>query len=97
MITGESSRPFSDFCIDPPTTREIKEAINKQNRNKADFVDNIPLELYLEGGNAVTRNVTQLLQSIWAGELKTAVILLFKKGDKTNFELHRYLPSFECV
>ena len=43
-----------------------KKAISKLKRNKAAGLDTIHPELYLEGGNAITRNTTQLLQSIWS-------------------------------
>ena len=98
MITDDSSKPFSEVCIDPPTTWEVKEAIIKLKRKKDVGLDNIPPELYLDGGNGVTRNKTQLLQSIWASELmpsewKTSVVIhLFKKGDKTNCTNYRGNP-----
>ena len=77
------------------TTKELFWAINKLKRGKAAGPDNLPIGCCKETDQHHLQIVLDLINAYWNGEpmpieyTQAQVILLFKKGDKTNLANYR--------
>lgn len=71
-----------------PTIQEVENEILKLKNFKAPGIDNIPGELFKNGGNALCMEMHELIKRIWNDEQlpeewKTSVLCpIYKKGDK---------------
>ena len=86
--TEERAKPFENVSAGEPSEKEVAKAISKLKRNKAGGTAGIPPELLKDGGQPLTRRLTELLNLIWyskqiPNEWKIAIVVpVFKKGDK---------------
>jgi hypothetical protein len=78
-----------------PTEFEVRKEIHALKRNKSPGPDNLPPVLFIEGGEALTTALVNLLRKIWeSGEIpkdwcKSTVVPIFKKGTKSLCDNHR--------
>lgn len=81
-----------------PTLEEVQDAVREMKNNKAAGHDGIPAEVLKQAGPDLLSHIHTLLLKIWEEEkipaqFKDALIVsIFKKGDKTDWKLLRYLP-----
>ncbi|MGL5231889.1 MAG: reverse transcriptase domain-containing protein, partial [Fusobacteriaceae bacterium] len=79
----------------PPTEEEVELEIRLLQRNKAPGPDNIPSELFKEGGAYLIKSLVNLLKKIWESEqvpldwCKSTIIPIYKKGAKSSCDNHR--------
>lgn len=80
----------------PPTLAETVAAIKQLSSNKAPGADNLPAEIYKNGGTAVALKLTEIFKHIWIEgcvpqEFKDAKLihLYKKKGDRSLCDNHR--------
>ena len=78
-----------------PTEFEVRKVIQALKRNKSPGPDNLPPVLFIEGGEALTIALVNLLGKIWeSGEIpkdwcKSIIVPIFKKGTKSLCDNHR--------
>ncbi|MXP61705.1 hypothetical protein FD744_25325 [Pantoea sp. Taur] len=101
--TGEDfSASGRDNSLEPPDDEEITDAIDRLKNNKAPGVDELPAELFKNGGEQLTKRVQDIILSIWEEEAlpedwKKAVICpVFKKGDKLQCQNYRGISLLSC-
>lgn len=81
--------------VDEPTLEEVEAVILKQKNGKAAGSDNLPAELFKNGGDALCDRMHELLLRVWRTESmpeewKLGVICpLYKKGDKMDCSNYR--------
>ena len=63
--THERAKPFENVSAGEPSEKEVAKAISKLKRNKTGGTDGIPPELLEDGGQPLTRRLTELLNLIW--------------------------------
>jgi hypothetical protein len=77
------------------TLEEVKDGIKRMQRNKACGVDDIPNEVFMEGGEEFVKLVHMVLSFIWVSEevpsdwTKGLVTPLFKDGDRHDTDNYR--------
>jgi Reverse transcriptase (RNA-dependent DNA polymerase) len=80
----QTAQPY----IEEPTIREVETEILKLRNFKAPGTDNLPGELFRNGGNALCMEMHELIKRIWNDEelpeeWKTSILCpIYKKGDK---------------
>jgi hypothetical protein len=81
--------------IDPPTEAEMHEAIRSLKNNKASGTDDLPAEIFKEGGERIAIVLWYLMKGIWEKEeipedWKAIIICpIYKKGDKLHCRNYR--------
>lgn len=94
-VDSISPVPTAQPHIAEPTLQEVEDEILKLKNFKAPGIDNIPGELFKNGGNALCMEMHGLIVRIWNGEelpeeWKTSILCpLYKKGDKLECGNHR--------
>lgn len=80
----QTAQPY----IEDPTIQEVEAEISRLRNFKAPGIDNLPGELFKNGGNALCMEMHELIKRIWndeelPGEWKTSILCpIYKKGDK---------------
>ncbi|XP_062862816.1 uncharacterized protein LOC134324867 [Trichomycterus rosablanca] len=83
-------QPIIENMGEPPSLKEVQDAIGKMRNNKAAGPDGIPAEVLKKGGPDLLEHIHALLLKIWEEEkiparLRDALIVpIFKKGDKAD-------------
>ena len=84
-----------DIGEDPPSMKEIKEAVSLLKRRKAAGIDNITGELFKDGGDTILIWLEKICRVIWSDEVtprdwsKGVIIPLPKKGDLSHCSNNR--------
>lgn len=87
----QTAQPY----VEPPTLDEVITAINQLKNGKAPGEDNLPAELFKEGGRTLWCKIHILLTHVWEQETlpedwNVGLILpIFKKGDKLQCRNYR--------
>lgn len=74
---------------------EIREVIRKIKMKKESGVDRIPMEAWRYGGEAVKRDLIEIIKKCWKEEKipenwsKSTIVPLYKRGDKENIKNYR--------
>lgn len=85
----------ADMPVENPSLEETQKALNKLKNHKAPGADEIPAELLKYGGEALHRQIHQLITQIWSEERiparwkESIIVPIHKKGDKTKCENYR--------
>lgn len=85
----------ADMPVKNPSFEETQKALNKLKNHKAPGTDEIPAELLKYGGDALHRQIHQLITHIWLEERIPArwkeniIVPIHKKGDKTRCANYR--------
>ena len=99
---------FTPYAIDPdldniPTLEEVLESIKQLSTGKAPGADGIPAEIYKHGGEAVAKQLLDIIIQIWRAravvqDFRDATIIhLYKnKGDRSCCDNHRGI-SLLCI
>ena len=80
------------------STDEVKKCVKRQKNGKAVGPDEIPYEMYKNGGEAVIERMTEVFNRVWREEKvpkkwnESRVTLLHKGGHKSKKELKNYRP-----
>ena len=81
---------------EPPDILNIEKAIQSMNNNKSPGIDNIPAELYKNGGGLLLNNVHSLIKRIWKEEKMPTdwttdiIVPIYKnRGDKLQCKNYR--------
>ena len=96
--------PFDEMLDIVPTFEEIQKVIHLLNSGKAPGADSIPVEVYKEGGTALTEKLHQLIQHIWQHETvpqdfkDASIIHLYKwKGNCQACDSHHGISMLSIV
>lgn len=85
----------ADPLVEPPTIKEIIDAIKILKNNKAPGRDGISAELFKKGGIKMAKEIHQLVTNIWNEErmpeewTEAIIIPIHKKGDKQQCRNYR--------
>ena len=85
----------AEIQVLPPTREEIKVAVKSLKNNKAPGNDNLPAELFKNGGEALINQLEILIHEIWKEERipkswnESVIIPLHKKNDKLDCTNYR--------
>ena len=86
--------------IQPPNFSKVYKAVNQMASGKAPGTDNLPVEVFKDGGPNLIAKLTQLFQNIWSKwsvpqEFRDALLVhIFKrKGDRSVYDDHSGISS----
>jgi hypothetical protein len=96
-------RPRENSNEEAPTEEEVKSAIKQLKIHKAPGFDNINSETLKAEGSILSRWIHRVINKIWESEdipedwLRTIVVRLFKKGDKSICDNWRVISLLSAV
>lgn len=89
--------------IEPPTLQEVQEAIKRLKNNKSPGSDQIPSELFKNGGENLTLFIHKIIGRVWAEEYMPdewqigIICPLHKKGDQLDCRNYRGITLLNTI
>ena len=86
------------YVCEPPSYVEIERVVKRLKNDKATGCDNIPYEMFKNGGRRMIEILVQMFQNVWMSERvprrwnESRIVLIHKGGYKSKIELKNYRP-----